>query len=79
MKRLRDKKLQSDINRETAKVSALSSDKIDKYQHLTDEEILLSDQSGMIEQANFIYLLLGKALEKQTQKKVKIKKKKSKH
>ena len=28
---IRDKKLQYDINREVAKISALSSEKIDKY------------------------------------------------
>ena len=34
-----DEKLQYDINREAAKISALSSDKIDKYEYLTGEEI----------------------------------------
>ena len=37
---IKDEKLQYDINRETAKISALSSDKIDKYEYLTGEEIL---------------------------------------
>ena len=36
----RDKKLEYDINREAAKLSALSSGKIDKYEYLTGEEIL---------------------------------------
>ena len=36
----RDKKLEYDINREAAKLSALSSGKIGKYEHLTEEEIL---------------------------------------
>ena len=40
---IRDEKLQYDINREAAKISALSSGKIDKYQHLTGEEILPSN------------------------------------
>ena len=35
---IRDKKLQYDINRE----AALSSDKTDKYEYLTGEEILPS-------------------------------------
>ena len=39
--------------------------KLDKYEYLTVEEILLSNQSRMIEQAKFIYSLLGKAAEKQ--------------
>ena len=42
--RIRDKKLQYDINREAAKISALSSGKIDKYEFLTDEVILPSTQ-----------------------------------
>ena len=44
MIRLEMKKLQCDINRESAKISALSSGKIDKYQYLTGEEILPSNQ-----------------------------------
>ena len=31
---IRDEKLQYDINRKAAKISALSSDKIDKYEYL---------------------------------------------
>ena len=41
----KDEKLQYDINREVAKISTLSSGKIDKNEHLTGEEILPSDQS----------------------------------
>ena len=41
---IRDEKLQFDINREAAKISALSSDKIDKCEYLTGEEILPSNQ-----------------------------------
>ena len=63
---IRDEKLQYDINRETAKVSALSSGKIDKYEYLTGEEILPPDQRRVIEQVQFAYSLLGKAFEKQT-------------
>ena len=63
--KIRDKKLQYDINREAAKVSALSSGKIDKYEYLTAEKILPSDQRRVTEQAKFTYYLLGKALEKE--------------
>ena len=38
-----DEKLQYDINREGAKISALSSGKIDKYNYLTGEEMLPSN------------------------------------
>ena len=41
---IRDEKLQYDINREDAKISALSSGKIDKYEFFTGEEILPSDK-----------------------------------
>ena len=58
-------KLQYDINREAAKISALSSGKIDKYEYLTGEEILPSNQQQIIQQAKFNYSPLGKALEKQ--------------
>ena len=63
---IRDEKLQYDINREAAKIPALSSGKIDKYQYLTGEEILLYNQKQIIEQAKFTYYPLGKAFEKQT-------------
>ena len=55
------KKLQYEINRETAKLSALSSDKTDEYQYLTDEEVLPSNQQQIIEQAKFTYSALEKA------------------
>ena len=41
---IRDEKLQYDINRDAAKISALSSGKIDKYEYLADEDILPSNQ-----------------------------------
>ena len=63
---IKDEKLQYDINREAAKISALSSGKIGKYEYLTGEEILPSNQQQIIEQAKFTYSPLGKAFEKQT-------------
>ena len=62
---IKDEKLQYDINREAAKISSLSSGKIDKYEYLTGEEILPSNQQQIIQQAKFAYSPLGKALEKQ--------------
>ena len=62
---IKDEKLQYDINRETAKISALSSGKLDKYEYLTGEEILPSNQQQIIQQAKFTYSPLGKGLEKQ--------------
>ena len=62
---IRDEKLQYDINREAAKISTLSSGKTDKYEDLTGEEILPSNQDQIIEQAKFTYSPLRKAFEKQ--------------
>ena len=58
--------MQYNINREAAKISALSFGKIDKYEYLTGEEILPPDQRIVIEQAKFAYSPLGKTFEKQT-------------
>ena len=55
-------------------MSVLSSDKIDKYEYLTGKERLPSDQSILIEQANFTCFALGKAL-KTKQKRLKTKEK----
>ena len=61
-----NEKLQYDIDREAAKISALSSGKIDKCKYLTGEEVLCSTQRQVIEQAKFTYSPLGKAFKKQT-------------
>ena len=62
---IKDEKLQYDIDREAAKISAFSSGKLDKYEYLTGEEILPSNQQQIIQQAKFTCSPLGKALEKQ--------------
>ena len=56
-----DEKVQHHINRVAAKISALSSGKVGKYEYLTDEEILLPGQKRVIELATFTYSPLGKA------------------
>ena len=43
--KISNEKLQYDVNKQAAKVSALSSGKTDKYEYLTGKEVLLSDQS----------------------------------
>ena len=58
MIRLEMKNLQHEINEEAVKISALSSGKIDKYEYLTGEEILLSDQRRVTQQAKFAYFPL---------------------
>ena len=62
---IRDEKLQYDINREAAKISALPSGKIHKYEYLTGQDILPSNQQQIIEQAKFTFSPLGIAFEKQ--------------
>ena len=62
---IKDEKLQHDIYRKAAEILTLSWGKIDKYEYLTGNEILPSNQQQIIEQAKFIYFLLGKAFEKQ--------------
>ena len=62
---IRDEKLQYDINREAAKISSKSSGKFHKYEYLTGEDILRSNQQKIIEQAKFTYSPLEKAFEKQ--------------
>ena len=62
---IRNKKLQCDINRKAAKISALSSGKIDKYEYVTGEEILLYNQTHMIEHAELTLSPLGESLKKQ--------------
>ena len=62
--KIRGEKLKLDIIGE--KILALSSGKIDKYEYLTSEEILPSDQRQIIEQGKFSYSPLRKTFEKQT-------------
>ena len=63
---IKDGKLQYDINREAAKISALSLGKRHKYEYLTGEDTLsISNQQQIIEQTKFTYSFLGKAFDKQ--------------
>ena len=68
--KIRDEKLQYVINREAAKTSTLSPGKSDEYEYFTGEEILPSKQRQIIKKAKFVYSLLEKVLENQTEKKV---------
>ena len=51
---IRDEKLQYDINRDAAKISAWSSNKFNKYEYLTGEEILPSNQKAFEKQTKSI-------------------------
>ena len=63
--KIRDDTLQYGINRKAAKISALSSGKINKYEDLTGEEILPFNQIQMIEQTKFTYSSPKNAFKKQ--------------
>ena len=54
--KIRDGKLQYDINREAAKIATLSPGKINKYEYLTGEKILPPNEKRMIEQSK-VYIL----------------------
>ena len=70
---IRDEKLQYDINREAAKI-LLYHQKFCKYQYVTGEDILPSNQQQKLEQAKSTYSPSGKAFEKQIkQLKIKVK------
>ena len=71
---IRGEKLQHDITRVVVKISALFLGKADKYEYLTGEEILPSDQKSVIEQAKFTFCPLGKDFVKK-EKKLKTKEK----
>ena len=62
---IKDEKLQDDINREAAQISALPSGTVHKYGYLTGGDILPSNQQQIIEQTKLAYSSLGKAFEKQ--------------
>ena len=62
---IKEEKLQCTINREAAKISALSSGKLHKYEYLTGQDVLPSNQQQIIEQTKFTYSPLGKAFDKQ--------------
>ena len=75
--KIRDEKLQYNINREATKISASSSGKIDENEYLTGEEISPFVQSRIIEQVKFTYSPLGKAFEKTSKNNWRKRKKKS--
>ena len=52
---LKMKSYQAILTEQQQKISALSSGRIYKYEYLTGEEILLSDQSRIIEQSLHIW------------------------
>ena len=60
--RVRDGKLRYNINKEAAKQSS-KIDNFDKFEYLTDKELLPTDQIRVTEQGKSTYSLLGKTFE----------------
>ena len=52
---IKDEKLQYDINRKAAEVSAKSSGNLHEYEYLTGEDTLPSNQQQIIEQTKFTH------------------------
>ena len=59
-RKIKQNKAQYDLDREAAKISALSSNNLDKYEYLTGEDLGL--KPSIVEQAKFEYSPLGKIL-----------------
>ena len=57
-RKINQNKSQYDLDREAAKISTLSSKKLDKYELLIGEDLDLKPST--VEQAKFEYFLLGK-------------------
>ena len=55
-------KAQYNLDRDTAKIFALSSDKLEKYEYFTGED--LGYKPNVVQKAKFEYFPLGKALNK---------------
>ena len=69
--KIKDERIQSNINWKSSKISVLLSDKTDKHEYLTGEEILPSEEIKMIEPVSFSSLFEVKLLKnKQKQSKI---------
>ena len=70
-KKIMQNEAQYDLDRKAAKISALSSNNLDKYEYLTGEDLSLKPNT--IEQASFEYSPLGKIFNKMLDKDEKLK------
>ena len=62
VRKIKQNEVQYDLDREPAKISALSSNNLDKYEYLTGEDLGLKPNT--VEQAKFEYSPLGKIFNK---------------
>ena len=65
-KKIMQNEAQYDLDRKAAKISALSSNNLDKYEYLTGEDLGLKPST--VEQAKFEYSPLGKIFNKRLDK-----------
>ena len=70
-RKIKQNEAQYDLDREAAKISALSSKNLDKYEYLTGEDLGLKPST--VEKAKFEYSPLGMSLNKTFKKKMKLK------
>ena len=61
-RKIKQNEAQHDLDRKAAKISALSSNNLDKYEYLTGEDLDLKPST--VEQAHFEYSPLGMSLSK---------------
>ena len=60
--KIRQNQADYDLYRDNAKISALSSGKLDKYEYLTDED--LGYRPNSVQKAKFVYSPLGQVFNK---------------
>ena len=73
--KIRNEKVQYDINRKAAKISTLLSGKIYKYEQPRGEEILLSNQKKKYQNKLILHILHQEKLFKNKEKRLKSKEK----
>ena len=73
--KIRNEKVQYDINRKAAKISTLLSGKIYKYEQPRGEEILLSNQKKKYQSKPILHILHQEKLFKNKEKRLKSKEK----
>ena len=62
-KKIKQNEAQYDLDRKAAKISALSSKNLDKYEYLTSED--LNYKPSTVDQAKFYYSPLSKSFNKE--------------
>ena len=64
--KIRENKAQYDLDREAAKISALSSGELEKYEYLSGQDLVY--KPDVVQKAKFEYSPLGKVFNKESDK-----------